>query len=84
MEGSNPKYTELRRSRDNQWTLIEVEGKYYYVRYDGSDLYTVETKANNLVNTMYRDLAEKMFDELVAYGYNAESKPTILNIHSFC
>lgn len=83
MSDNESRFREIQRSKDGHWLLVKAADRYYFVRIDGDDPVIVETDNGHMINTLYPELANRMFEELEIYGYEAMTKPTIMKIHTF-
>ena len=83
MSDNESRFREIQRSKDGHWLFGKKEDRYYFVRIDGDDPVVIETNNGRIINTLYPELASRMFEELEIYGYEAMTKPTIMKIHTF-
>ena len=81
MADKKPEYRIIRRTRDGQWEMLEVEGHYVFVRYENDEPSIVNTPAGNMVQTIYPDLAERILNDLDRFGYDFHSPESILAWH---
>lgn len=80
-DNNESKVNFIRASRDGQWAMLESDGNYFFAHSEGKDTDLVKTPAGNAVRTSYRDLADRILNDLDRLGYNYRSPESILAWH---
>ena len=71
----------VKASHNGQWIMLESDGNYYFAHSEGKDTALVKTPAGNAVRTSYKDLADRILNDLDTFGYNYRSPESILAWH---
>lgn len=80
-DNNESKVNFVRASRNGQWAMLESDGNYFFAHSEGKDTELVKTPAGNAVRTSYRDLADRILNDLDKLGYNYRSPESILAWH---